>query len=61
MSWEPWDRAIEELIGEILDRLAVEEPPVDSLHVARSLGCELAYDAQQFGRGVGGLRHGVRY
>lgn len=50
MSWEPWDRAIDEQVGEILFRLAIEEPPVDSLRVARSLGCDLAFDSQQFGR-----------
>ena len=50
MSWEPWDRAIDEQVEEILSRLAIEEPPVDALHVVRSLGCELAFDAQQAGR-----------
>jgi len=28
MSWEPWDLAIDELCGDILTRLATEEPPV---------------------------------
>jgi Zn-dependent peptidase ImmA (M78 family) len=50
MIWEPWDRAIDELCGEILMRLATDEPPVDALHAVRLLGCELAYDQSQMGR-----------
>jgi len=50
MSWESWDLAIDELCGDILTRLATEEPPVDALHAARLLGCELAYDQSQQGR-----------
>jgi Zn-dependent peptidase ImmA (M78 family) len=50
MSWERWDEAIDELISEILRTLAVDQPPVDALFVARAAGCELAFDAAQTGR-----------
>ncbi|MBD3674829.1 MAG: ImmA/IrrE family metallo-endopeptidase [Planctomycetaceae bacterium] len=50
MHWEAWDLAIDERVGEILYRLAIDEPPVDALHVARSLGCDLAFDNSQAGR-----------
>lgn len=50
MSWERWDEAIDELISGVLRRLAIENPPVDAMFIARALGCELAFDAGQQGR-----------
>jgi len=50
MSWELWDRSIDQFCGEIFSRLAIEEPPVDALHTVKLLGCELAFDCQQLGR-----------
>lgn len=50
MNWERWDEAIDKLVCEILRTLAIDNPPVDALFLARAVGCELAFDARQRGR-----------
>lgn len=50
MGWELWDGAVDELISEIFRTLAIEQPPVDALSIVRAVGCELAFDASQWGR-----------
>lgn len=50
VCWEQWDAAIDDVVSEIFRTLAIEQPPVDALFIVRAVGCELAFDAGQWGR-----------
>lgn len=48
---QAWINAVDQVVSELLDRLRIQAPPIDSLLVARRLGIQLVTDESQAGRG----------
>ncbi|MFO1022841.1 MAG: hypothetical protein U0903_19415 [Planctomycetales bacterium] len=48
---QAWINAVDQVVSELLDRLQILAPPIDSLWVARKLGIQLVTDESQIGRG----------
>lgn len=49
-DFQTCEQTLDSLVEELLVSLEVHTPPVDALHLARSMGMHVVFDAQQLGR-----------